>query len=561
MADPDRDAPIDRRRYRRVVRFAFGVLLHAIWWDLLLNRPLLRRLRPPALQRWRRIARRYRDLAAELGGVLIKLGQFLSTRVDVIPLEVARELSALQDEVPPTPFKAIRERLESDLPATLDDLFSALEEAPCGSASLAQVHRARTVAGQRVVVKVLRPGIEQLVATDLAAFAVAIRWLRWSRRLRRRVDVDWIAREFRTVTLRELDLAAEGRSAERFAADFAGNPRVLVPEVYWKLSAGAVLTMADVAGLKISDRAALVAAGVDPAEVARTLYGIYMRQLFETHFVHADPHPGNIFVHPRQATGDGAADFVLAFVDFGMMTEIPERLRASLREFAIALGTRDARRLVESYISAGTLLPEADVERLVEAHRAVLDRFWGIQLAELRDAALDLGSQLALEYRDLLLEAPVQLQADMLFALRAVGLLAGLCTQLDEGFDPWRETVPYARRFAREDRGQWLEGLGSLAQSLLRLPAAVDRLLDRAERGALGVRTTRSQEERLAAARHTAATDRLGWNVAAGALVVAGAVVRAGGAADPAASWLFAAAAVAFAIGLLVRGRGRAGSR
>lgn len=555
MGDNPTAAPIDRRRYRRVTRFAFGVLLHALWWDVLLNRPPLRRLRLPAIDRWRRIACRYRTLASELGGVLIKLGQFLSSRVDVIPLEIARELAALQDEVSPTPFATIRARLDADLPAPVDTLFAALEEAPCGSASLAQVHRARTAAGEEVVVKVLRPGIEALVATDLAAFAAAIRWLRFSRRLRRRVDVDWIAREFRTVTLRELDLAAEGRSAERFAADFANEPRVLVPTIYWSLTAGGVLTMADVAAIKVSDRAAIVAAGIDPGEVAKALYGVYMRQLFGTHFVHADPHPGNLFVHPRRSD-DGGADFAIAFVDFGMMTEIPERLRASLREFAIALGTRDARRLVESYVSAGTLLPEADIERLVEAHRAVLDRFWGIHLAELRDAAFDLGSPLALEYRDLLLEAPIQLQADMIFAMRAVGLLAGLCTQLDETFDPWRETVPYARRFAREDRGQWLEGLGSLVQSLLRLPAAVDRLVERAERGNLGVRTTPSREALHATGRLTAAVDRLAWLVLAGGLAVAGAVVRAGSPGDPLATWLLAGALTAFALGLLARLRG-----
>ncbi len=553
-----RRGPIDRRRYRRVTGFAFRVLLHALLFDLVLNRPLLHRMRPPALERWRRIARRYRQLATELGGVLIKLGQFLSTRVDVIPLEVTRELAALQDEVAPVPFDAVRDRIERDLGAPLAERFESVETSACGSASLAQVHRARTLDGERVVVKALRPGIERLVETDLAAFSTAVRWLRVSRRLRRRADVGWIEREFRTVTSRELDLEAEGRSAERFARDFAAEPRVRVPAVRWDLSAAGTLTMEDVGAVKIADVDGIRAAGIDPAAVARTLYGVYMRQFFETHLVHADPHPGNIFVEPLPPQGedDSPAGFRLCFVDFGMTTVIPERLRASLREFAIALGTRDARRLVQSYVTAGTLLPEADVERLVEAHRAVLDRFWGIRLADLRDAALEESSELVLEYRDLLLEAPIQLQADMIFALRAVGLLAGLCTHLDPEFDPWRETVPYARRFAREERAGLLEGLASLAQSALRLPSQLDRLLERAERGALGVRATPSPEARRAQARLEARIDRLKWTVLAGALAVAAAVLRAAEPSDPAVPWLAAGAAASLAIALLRRPRG-----
>lgn len=537
--------------------FAFRVLLHALLFDLVLNRPLLRRLRPPALDRWRRIARRYRELAAELGGVLIKLGQFLSTRVDVIPLEVTRELAALQDEVPPAAFDAVRQRIERDLGAPLAERFASVETSASGSASLAQVHRARTLDGERVVVKALRPGIERLVETDLAAFSTAVRWLRFSRRLRRRADVRWIEREFRSVTSRELDLEAEGRSAERFARDFAAEPRVRVPAVRWDLSAAGTLTMEDVGAVKIADVDGIRAAGIDPAAVARVLYGVYMRQFFETHLVHADPHPGNIFVEPLPPQEEGdPADFRLCFVDFGMTTVIPERLRASLREFAIALGTRDARRLVQSYVTAGTLLPEADVDRLVEAHREILDRFWGVRLADLRDAALEESSELVLEYRDLLLDAPIQLQADMIFALRAVGLLAGLCTHLDPEFDPWQQTVPYARRFAREERAGLLEGLGGLAQSALRLPARLDRLLERAERGALGVRTTPSPEARRARARLEARIDRLTWVALAGALAVAAAILRAAEPSDPAIPWLAGGAAAAFGIGLLRRPRG-----
>ncbi len=566
-AQDSRRPPIDRSRYRRVRRFFLRTLLHALWWDVVMVRPGLRRLRPPALERWRRIARSYRDLAVELGGVMIKLGQFLSSRVDVLPPEITDELAALQDEVPPEDHRAVVAQIEADFGCPLGELFSRFDDQPMGAASLAQVHAARTVDGDEVVVKALRPGIEVLVETDLAAFAQATRWLRLWRGVRQRVDVAWLEREFRTVTRSELDLVAEGRNAERFAQDFADDPGVVVPRIFWAHTATRTLTMENVAAIKVGDPAAIAAAGIDRRQVAKRLYGLYMRQFFVTHFVHADPHPGNIFIHPAD-TGDGASGgsseareqgFRVAFVDFGMMTEIPERLRQALRQFAIGLGTRDARRIVDSYAAAGTLLPGADLDRLVAAHQAVLDRFWGIPLAELRDAALGEAPRMMVEFRDLLLQAPIQLQADMLFAMRAVGLLAGLATRLDHDFDPWAETIPYAKSFAREEqlgRGlAWLEQLGRGLQALVRLPAQVDRLLDRAERGKLGIQTSFSPDSRRLLGRLERAVDRLSWTVAAAALLVSGVLLHTAG--DIRISrWLLGAAAAAAGIGMLRRRRG-----
>jgi len=545
-----------RSRARRVRRFFFGALLHALWWDVILNRAVLRRLRTDPMGRWRRIARDYRSLAVELGGVLIKLGQFLSARLDVIPAEIAAELAELQDEVPPADFAAIADRIEADLGHPLDDLFERIDAAALGAASLAQVHRAELADGREVVVKVLRPDIETVVETDLAAFADGTRWLKLWRPLRRRVDVDWIHREFAAVTRRELDLAAEGRSAERFARDMADDPTILVPEVVWDRSATGVLTMTNVAGIRIADADALDAAGIDRGELARRLYRVYMRQFFDTHFIHADPHPGNLFVHPLPPdpeAPDAPVDFRVAFVDFGMTTEIPVRLRDALREFAIGLGTRDARRVVESYLKAGTLLPEADVDRMVIAHEAVFDRFWGVPLAEMRDVALTEGQQLAREFSDLLFDAPVQLQADMIFSLRAVGLLAGLCSRLDPAFDPWQETIPFAQRFARDAEPRLMAGLGELVQSLVRLPRRLQSALDRAEHGQLTVRTTWSPASTRRVDLLIRAVRRLAWVVAAGGLLIAGAMLRAADPADPLATPLLVVAFAAAVIALLRR--------
>lgn len=220
---------IDFRRYRKVRRFVARTFLHVLWWDMILNAPGLRRFRPPAAGRWARIARRYRLLAGEMGGVLIKIGQFLSVRVDLLPPEVTRELAGLQDEAPPERFEDIVRQIESDFGRPLAEIFASVSPEPVGSASLAQVHPARLLSGEAVVVKVLRPGIDVLVETDLAATGLAFRLLKVSRNLRRRVDLDRVAEEIATITRRELDLANEGRNAERFTEDFAGDARVAIP--------------------------------------------------------------------------------------------------------------------------------------------------------------------------------------------------------------------------------------------------------------------------------------------------------------------------------------------
>ncbi|HVT60613.1 MAG TPA: AarF/UbiB family protein [Thermoanaerobaculia bacterium] len=562
---------IEFRRYRKMRRFVARTFLHALWWDVVLALLPVRRLRRPAVERYSRIARRYRALAVEMGGVLIKLGQFLSTRVDLLPADVIGELAGLQDEVPPGPFAAITSQIAEDFGRPASEIFAWLDPQAVGAASLAQVHRARLPGGEEVVVKVLRPGIEVLVETDLAAAGLAIRLLKVWRRLRRRVDLDRLEGELRRTTTRELDMLAEGKSVERFARDFEGDRRVYVPRVFWAQSARRTLTLEDVGFLKIADLAALSAAGIDRSQVARHLYRLYMQQIFVHHFVHADPHPGNLFVRPLPVGGeqpcargeavgppaDGSArPFQIVFVDFGMVAEIPERLRAALREYVIGLGTRDAARVVHSYVSAGVLLPGADLKRLEEVHEALFERFWGVRIGDLREVAFAEARHLLVEYRDLLYEAPFQVQVDLLFVGRAVGLLAGLSTQLDPRFDPWAETLPFAERLAAAElRHNWRELLregAAQARTLLGLPRRVEALLARTERGVLAVQATPSPESRRGAERLERAVRRLAWTLAAAALLLAGALLRVHLPADSLGSWLMLLAAAVFLAGLFV---------
>lgn len=542
-AAPKEPPSIDRHRYRKVRWFLAKVFLQALWWDLILGRRWLSWLRRDPVERYAEIARRYRALAVEMGGVLIKLGQFLSIRVDVLPPEVTRELAGLQDRVPPEDFSHIRRQLRESFEEPLEEIFEEIQEEPLGAASLAQVHRARLAGGEKVVVKVLRPGIRTLVETDLAAVDLGLSWLSWIQRVRKRVDLERLAEEFRRTTLRELDLVAEAGHAERFAELFADDEQVRIPAVHHAATRRRVLTLENVGFLKVADREALEAAGIEPGAVARKLYRVYMRQIFEHDFVHADPHPGNLFVEPLPTTGEAEAGltafepgqtppaarerpFRVVFVDFGMTATVPVEMRGALREFLIAFATRDAKRIVRAAQDAGVLLPGANLERLEEIHREVFDRFWGIPMGRLREEALSQAPALLRRYRDLIYEMPFQVPVDMLFASRAVGILSGLCTSLDPDFDPWAETLPFAEGLAAREARLGLEDLvreiARQGRALLTLPEDLRRTLEMAREGELTLDTRESREMSRALGRLERSQRRLAWIVAASALLVAG---------------------------------------
>ena len=565
---------IDLKRYRQVRWFFVKAFAHVIWWDIILNRPVLRWFRTPHLPRWRKIAQRYRVLAVEMGGVLIKLGQFLSIRVDILPTEVTGELAGLQDEVPAERLADILRQLETDFGCPVAEIFDWFSPQPVGAASLAQVHLARLASGEEVVVKVQRPGIDILVETDLRAIALAIRWLKFYKRISKRVDLDWLAEEFTTVTRNELDFEAEGRNAERFAQDFAGDPQVYVPKVYREYSAARTLTLENVGYLKIGDLAAIDAAGISRPRVAKKFYNIYNQQIFITNFVHADPHPGNVFVKPLPVANEIYPDgepiisfgpndpipyqpdrpFQIVFVDFGMVAVIPERLRAALREYAIGIGTRDAHKVVQSYVSAGVLLPGADLKRLEEVHEALFERFWGVRMGQLQNVAMSEARYFVREYRDVIYDAPFQFQVDMLFVVRAVGILSGMATNLDPEFDPWAETIPFAERLAQEELQQnwqgWLREIINLAQIVFKTPAQLDRVLSQAQRGGLTLQTSLAPDARKSIQRLEQSIQRLTWIIVAVGLLISGVNLYGGDSGNNLGMWFIALALVTFLWGM-----------
>ncbi|MEV7972782.1 AarF/UbiB family protein [Cellulomonas sp. NPDC089187] len=522
----------ERARYRRIVWFAARFMVVAWWFELVLPRFGLSALSDRGrTERLRRFARRFHGLALELGGLMIKVGQFLSTRLDVLPPEITAELDGLQDEVPAVPIQGIRAVAEPELGMRLDEAFVSFDPVPVAAASLGQAHRARlseSLAADAgfadVVVKVQRPGIETIVRVDLAALRRIAGWLSRVRFVSSRVDAPALVEEFATTSLQEIDYLHEAANAERFAEDFAGDDRVATPRVAWERTRGRVLALEDVSAIKITDVDALRAAGIDPDEVADTLARVTFEQLFGHGFFHADPHPGNIFVTP---TGDG---WTLTFVDFGMMGEIPEALRAGLRDVIIAVVGRDARGMVAGIQRVGVLLPSADTAGLEQAMAQLFDRFGGMGVSEL--AAVDRRemADFADEFGDTLRGLPVQLPENFLLIVRAISLVSGVCSALNPTFNMWQAVEPYAASLVRSQGSRRVQDLGrqlvSTAGMVAALPGRIDRLLADAEHGRLSVASP-GTERRLQAVER--AVGRVVSAVLFAGLLIAGALLRPDG--------------------------------
>ena len=499
-----------RRRYLRIVLFFSRVVISLVLWDLILAhlglKKWVERTRP---ERLRQIAEDFSTLAIQMGGVLIKVGQFLSSRLEVLPEEITAELAKLQDEVPPEDFAEIRQVAESELGAPLLERFAEFEEEPLAAASLGQVHRARLNRPDHsaqppaqddnpvidVAVKIQRPQIETLIATDLAALRTVGKWLHRYPPVRRRADIPALLDEFTRILYEEIDYLAEGQNADAFATNFQDRAGVQVPRVVWSHTTRRVLTLEDVYAIKITDFEAIEAAGIDRSEVSQRLFDAYLRQIFEDGFFHADPHPGNLFVSPL---GDEGGDWELVFVDFGMAGRISPNLRAGLREMIIALGTRDSARMVKSYQMLDVLLPHADLELLEKAEAMAFDRFWGKSVAELWELGPQEMHEFAKEFRELVFSMPFQMPQDLILLGRTFAILLGMCSGLDPEFNPWKSVAPYMQKLIAEEASSgwefWLGELGAIARALLALPGRAEAVLSRMERGELDVRVPQVAE-------------------------------------------------------------------
>jgi len=529
-----------RARSRRILRFAARYLAQAWWYELFLPRIGLARVAARGRSvRLQRIAQHFHVLAVDLGGLMIKVGQFMSSRLDVLPPEITKELEGLQDEVPPVPFPAIRALAEAELGVTLERAFSFVDPTPVAAASLGQVHRARLSEADAaetglldVVVKIQRPGIGMIVDVDLSALRRVAGWLSHVRIVSDRVDMPALVEEFAFTSLEEIDYLHEAASAERFAQDFADDSRVSVPELVWERTTRRVLTLQDVTAIKIND--------VDSAEGSRhrpfgsptEFAAVMFDQLFLNGYFHADPHPGNIFVTPLSGTdvagADGTRAWKFTFIDFGMMGEVPKALRQGLRKLVIAAASRDGKGMVDGIREIGVLLPSADTAELERAMTKLFARFGGMGFAELQEVDPREFRAFALEFGDLVRSLPFQLPENFLLLVRAMSLTSGMCSSLDPTFNIWDAVEPYSTKLIRAEGGNLLQQVGkqavSVAGLIARLPQRLDTLTTRIEAGEISVQSPRLERRMSGLAR----TGRLLISaIVFAALLIGGILLRA----------------------------------
>ncbi len=524
-----------RARYWRIVFFFGRVTANFMFWEIFLPKIGLRGLsRRTRSARFTKIARQFRALAIGMGGLMIKVGQFLSARLDVLPPEITDELAGLQDEVPAEKFEAIRQQAEAELGTPLTEKYLWFDETPMAAASLGQVHRARLLAADataqgfsEVVVKVQRPFIEIIVEIDLSALRRVGGWLQKYKPISDRADVRELVEEFASTTREEIDYLAEGRNAETFSTNFKENAGVHVPKVVWNITSRRVLTLENVFAIKLSDYDAITAAGIDRGDVASRLLDTYMQQIIEDGFFHADPHPGNLFVTPLDSkSADGKREWKLTFIDFGMVGRMPDSLRAGLREAIIAVGTQDAARLVQSYKTLGVLLPSADLKLIEMAGAQLFDRFWGKSMSELRQIDHREMMQFGLQFRELMYNMPFQLPQNLLLLGRTVAILSGMCTGLDPEFNLWTSIAPYTTKLIADEGisnwQTWLDEAGKIFQVLIGLPGRTDRVLTMIERGGLTVQTPQVNRQVMHLEQ---SVNRLAGGMVFAAMLVGGAIL------------------------------------
>jgi predicted unusual protein kinase regulating ubiquinone biosynthesis (AarF/ABC1/UbiB family) len=468
----------------------------------------------------RRRSRRARWLTRQflvLGSAFIKLGQLLSARPDVLPAELVEELAHLQDQVPAFGFDVVQGLLEQELGDRCAEIID-LEAIPLGAASLAQVHRASLRSGRQVVLKVQRPGLERVFRSDLEVLqqlaAVVQRHPRWGR------GRDWvgIAQECRRVLLRELDFRLEAEHAARFRQQFLDDPGIRVPGVIWELSSRRVLCLDYLPGIKITDRQALIEAGINPALVAEKGAASYLQQLVRFGFFHADPHPGNLAV---------ASDGALIYYDFGMMGQLSSRLRGRLGAMVRAAASRDASDLVAELQAAGVIAPGIELGPVRRLVRVMLNE------ALTPPFSSNVLEKLSGDLYDLVYGQPFRLPPELIFVMRALSTFEGVGRTLDPGFSLVAIARPYLLPLMTSSGGGTNDLLNELSRQAaevgsraLGIPKRLDESLARIEQGDLQVQIRAGETDRLLR-RMAISQQSAGQSVLLGALAIAAALLAA----------------------------------
>ncbi|HEY9771655.1 MAG TPA: AarF/ABC1/UbiB kinase family protein [Coleofasciculaceae cyanobacterium] len=463
----------------------FGItikLIFALWWDKVTGNN--------SSGRRHRIAKWLVRNILELGPTFIKIGQALSTRADLIPIEYIQEFGQLQDRVPPFSSDMAIAVIETELGKPISTLFAEFNPTPLAAASLGQVHKARLHTGEDVVIKVQRPGLARLFNLDFEILHRLVRWLNRLLKSARKFNLESIYREFFELLYLEIDYIHEGKNADRFRENFQNYQRVSVPQVYWQYTTSKILTLEYLPGIKIDNRPALEASQIDTQEVIQLGITCYLKQLLEDGFFQSDPHPGNMAVSPR---GD------IIFYDFGTMAEVKTIDKDQMIKTFFAVLKKDTDEVVETLIYMGLIEPVADM--------TPVKRMIAFMIEEFRDKPVDVRAfeQITDEVYAIFEQQPFRLPPQMTFIVKSLTTLDGIARALDPQYNLLAAAQPFLKQIAfQQQQGSMLGILARQTKDFIqyklkqpnRTQMSIMRLESRLDLGELQVKVRSTESER-----------------------------------------------------------------
>jgi ubiquinone biosynthesis protein len=429
------------RRYRNIlgilIKYGFGHVVEQlnINYYLELGRKIVTLgTAPKEIERLTQ-PERLRLAMEELGPTFIKLGQILSTRPDVLPREYVEEFGKLQDKIPSIPLAEVLQQVEAELGAPAGDVFAEFSPIPLAAASIAQVHRGRLQSGEEVVIKVRRPGIEGTIETDLDILAGLAYMVERHLPNAGIYDPEGVVKEFRRTIRREMDFTREGRTIDRFAANFADDPTVYTPRVFWEQTSQRVLTMEYVEGIKISLLDELRRDGYDPKIVASHGATAILKQVLVHGLFHGDPHPGNLFVLSNNR---------VCFIDYGMVGRLDDDLKFLLVDLLMGVLERDVDRIISLLLYSNDLSDEVDLKGLKRDLSEFIDTYYELDLKEIN------AGKLLSEFVDILTSYRIRFNPDLMLLAKALITIEGIGRQLDPEFNMIGHLRPFMEKIVRQ---------------------------------------------------------------------------------------------------------------
>ena len=382
---------------------------------------------------------RLRIAFSELGPSFIKFAQILSSRPDLITTEYADEFKKLQDKVPPFPSATARSMIEAELGKTIEEVFDDFEDVPVAAASIAQVHNAALKTGEKVVVKIQRPGIREVIETDIAILNAIVRLMLKYIPESRYFNPQGIVNEFSRSVRKEIDFVAEARNAMRFRKNFEGDDTVCIPVVYNDLLTDKVIVMQRLEGVRIDDMEGIDSLGVDRKEIANRGVNAYFKMIFEDGFFHADPHPGNIFV---------LEDGRIGLIDFGIVGWLTSEMMENIASTFLAVLNRNFDRLVDLYIDLGIVTDEVNMETFRSEFKTdliyLLEPLYDVTISEVNfPEYLEALTRLVIKHG-------LKLPSDLLLMDKTILILDNIGRQLDPKFNAATAAEPYAAKLVKE---------------------------------------------------------------------------------------------------------------